>query len=161
MESQDSDPTKTRAALGAGLTCIYFFNVAGGGRTFQVDSWLGRNKPLSPESVSYYLLFPHGSVSKESAYMWETQARSLGREDSLQEGHGNPLQYSCLENSLDRGAWWVTVHGGRKESDMTKQLTHTHTLSPMAKQDLWSQFSCNLSTLPTTKSLSTQVTSVL
>ena len=27
------------------------------------------------------------------------------------EGNGNPLQYSCLENSLDRGAWWATVHG--------------------------------------------------
>ena len=26
-------------------------------------------------------------------------------------GHGNPLQYSCLENPMDRGAWWVTVHG--------------------------------------------------
>ena len=26
-------------------------------------------------------------------------------------GHGNPLQYSCLENSMDRGAWWATVHG--------------------------------------------------
>jgi len=28
-----------------------------------------------------------------------------------EEGHGNPLQYSCLENSMDRGAWWATVHG--------------------------------------------------
>ena len=27
------------------------------------------------------------------------------------EGHGNPLQYSCLENLMDKGAWWVTVHG--------------------------------------------------
>ena len=27
------------------------------------------------------------------------------------EGNGNPLQYSCLENSVDRGAWWATVHG--------------------------------------------------
>ena len=27
------------------------------------------------------------------------------------EGNGNPLQYSCLENSMDRGAWWATVHG--------------------------------------------------
>ena len=26
-------------------------------------------------------------------------------------GHGNPLQYSCLENPMDRGAWWTTVHG--------------------------------------------------
>ena len=32
-------------------------------------------------------------------------------------GHGNPLQYSCLENPTDRGAWWGTVHGGA-ESDM-------------------------------------------
>ena len=32
-------------------------------------------------------------------------------------GHGNPLQYSCLENSMDRGAWWAAVHGGHKESD--------------------------------------------
>ena len=32
-------------------------------------------------------------------------------------GHGNPLQYSPLENPMDRGAWWATVHGGHKESD--------------------------------------------
>ena len=39
-------------------------------------------------------------------------------------GHGNPLQYSCLENPMDRGAWWGTVHEVT-ESDMTKQLgTH-------------------------------------
>ena len=30
------------------------------------------------------------------------------------EGNGNPLQYSCLENSMDRGAWWATVHGVTK-----------------------------------------------
>ena len=30
-------------------------------------------------------------------------------------GHGNPLQYSCLENPMDREAWWATVHGGNKE----------------------------------------------
>ena len=35
------------------------------------------------------------------------------------EGNGNPLQYSCLENSMDRGAWWATIHGVTKESDMT------------------------------------------
>ena len=33
-------------------------------------------------------------------------------------GHGNPLQYSCLENPMDRGAWWATAHGVT-ESDMT------------------------------------------
>ena len=36
----------------------------------------------------------------------------LGR--SLGGGHGNPLQYSCLENSVDRGAWWATVHRVKK-----------------------------------------------
>ena len=35
-------------------------------------------------------------------------------------GNGNPLQYSCLENSMDREAWWTIVHGGHKESDMTE-----------------------------------------
>ena len=32
------------------------------------------------------------------------------------EGHGNPLQYSCLVNPMDRGTWWATVHGGHKET---------------------------------------------
>ena len=30
---------------------------------------------------------------------------------SPEVGNGNPLQYSCLENSMDRGAWWITIHG--------------------------------------------------
>ena len=34
---------------------------------------------------------------------------SLGQEESLEE-HGNPLQYSCPENPMDRGAWWAMVH---------------------------------------------------
>ena len=54
----------------------------------------------------------------------------LGR--SPGEGNSNPLQYSCLENSMDRGAWWAAVQG-RKEMDtteMTKQ--HAHYSSPPA-----------------------------
>ena len=35
------------------------------------------------------------------------------------EGNDNPLQYSCLRNPMDRGAWWATVHGVARESDMT------------------------------------------
>jgi len=38
---------------------------------------------------------------------------------SLGEENGNLLQYSCLGNSMDRGAWWATVHGVTKESDTT------------------------------------------
>ena len=50
--------------------------------------------------------FPGGSDGKESA----SNAGDLGS-TLRREGNGNPLQYSCLENSLDRGAWWATVHG--------------------------------------------------
>ena len=41
----------------------------------------------------------------------------LGR--SPEEGNGNSLQYSCLGNSMDRGAWWATVHGSQKRHDCT------------------------------------------
>ena len=51
---------------------------------------------------------------KNMPAMWETQVRSLGREDSSREGNGYPLQYSCLENSMDRGAWWAAIHGVAK-----------------------------------------------
>ena len=44
------------------------------------------------------------------------------------EGNGNPLQYSCLGNPMDRGAWWATVHGGHKESDTTERLTTKKTI---------------------------------
>ena len=44
----------------------------------------------------------------------ETQVRSLGREDPLEEEDGNPLLHSSLKNPMDRGSWWVTVHGVAK-----------------------------------------------
>ena len=43
-----------------------------------------------------------------------------GLGSSPEGGHGNPLQYSCLGNPMDRGARWATVHGVTKESDMTE-----------------------------------------
>ena len=46
--------------------------------------------------------------------MQETQVRSLSQEDSPAEGNDNPLQYSSMENSMDRGVWWATVHGVAK-----------------------------------------------
>ena len=48
---------------------------------------------------------PNSSDGKAST----CNAGDLGR--SPEGGNGNPLQYSCLENSMDRGAWWATVHG--------------------------------------------------
>ena len=58
-----------------------------------------------------FLSFPCGSAGKESA----RNAGDLGSIPVLRrssgEGKGYPLQYSCLENPMDRGAWQVTVHG--------------------------------------------------
>ena len=56
----------------------------------------------------------------------------LGR--SPGEGHGNPLQYSCLKNPTDKGAWWAAVHRVTKSQTQRKQLsmhaiTHTSTSS--------------------------------
>ena len=59
------------------------------------------------------VLTPGGSVVKNPPEMQKTWIRSLGWEIP-REGNGNPLQYSCLETSTDRGAWQTTVHGGTK-----------------------------------------------
>ena len=42
-------------------------------------------------------------------------------------GHGRPLQYSCLKNPMDRGAWRATDHGVTKSRTLPKRHTHTHT----------------------------------
>ena len=55
--------------------------------------------------------------------MQETWVWTLSREDSPREWNGYPLQYSCLENSMDRGAWRATVHGSAKSQ--TQLSTHT------------------------------------
>ena len=57
----------------------------------------------------------------------------LGR--SPRGGHGNPLQYSCLENHMDRGAWKTIVHGVAKSQTQLKQLnTDVHTLTVLLSQ---------------------------
>jgi len=55
--------------------------------------------------------FPGDSNSKESAYNAGDLGLISGLERSPGEGDNYLLQYSCLENSMDRGAWWATVHG--------------------------------------------------
>ena len=65
--------------------------------------------------------FPGGSDLKESARNTRNPGLIPGSGRSPGEGKGNPLQYSCLENPMDRGAWQATVHGVAKESDTTEQ----------------------------------------
>ena len=55
--------------------------------------------------------FPHSSVGKESACTAGDPVSIPGLGKSPGEGNGNLLQYSCLENPTDRGAWQATVHG--------------------------------------------------
>ena len=71
--------------------------------------------------------FPGGSDGKESARNARDPGSTPGLGRSPAEGNGNQLQYSCLENSIDRGAWQATVSPwGRKESDTTELLTLKH-----------------------------------
>ena len=77
----------------------------------------GRTHPLLPG-------FPGGSVVKNppaNADAMRGMSSILGLRRSPGGEHGNPLQYSSLENLVDRGAWWATVHG------VSKSGTHTHT----------------------------------
>ena len=55
-----------------------------------------------------------GSDGKESACNVGDLGSIPGSGRSLGRGNGNPLQYSCLENPMDRGAWWATIHGVSK-----------------------------------------------
>jgi len=70
------------------------------------------------EGLSEVVGLPGGSVGKESTCnagdlgLIPESGRSTGK------GNGNPLQYSCLENSMDRGAWWAAVHGVTKRYDL-------------------------------------------
>ena len=67
--------------------------------------------------------FPGGSVVNNPTANAGDTGLIPGLIRLLGEGNGNPVQYSFLGNPMDRGAWWATVHGVTKESDMTEQLT--------------------------------------
>ena len=89
----------------------------------------GRTVPFNIVPLSTYSGFPSCSVvknlpDKEGDAGDSGLIPGLGRSPGV--GNGNPLQYSCLGNPMDRGAWQATVHGVAKESDMTEQLSpHT------------------------------------
>ena len=77
------------------------------------------SKKKNNNGAPHFSGFPDGSEDKESTYNVGDPGSipELGR--SPGEGNGNPLQYSCLENPMDRGAWWASPWDG-KESDTTE-----------------------------------------
>ena len=64
--------------------------------------------------LQYFVGFPGGSEVKVSTCNTGNLGSIPGWGRSPGEENGNPLQYSCLENPMDRGAWWATVHGVAK-----------------------------------------------
>ena len=77
--------------------------------------------------------FPGGADGKQSARNAGDLGSIPGSGRSPGEGNGNPLQYSCLENPMDRGAWWATVHGGAVRPDWvptTSPPLEPHSLHP-------------------------------
>ena len=66
---------------------------------------------MSTAFLFFLMGFPGGSDDKESACNAGDPGSIPGFGKSPVEGNGNPFQYSCLENPMDRGAWWAAVHG--------------------------------------------------
>ena len=104
----------------------------------QIDPWCPNMQPIQTQLLmSDFCLpirvpwgFPDGSDSKESACNERDPGLIPGSGRSPGKGNGNPLQYSCLENPMNRGAWWTTVHGVAKSrtrlSNWVRTHTHTH-----------------------------------
>ena len=74
--------------------------------------------------------FAGGTDRKASAYNVGDPGSIPGSGGSPGEGNGNPLQYPCLENAMDRGSWWATVHGVEKSQTRLKDFTFPFTLQP-------------------------------
>ena len=64
---------------------------------------------ISTQNLGQFKGFPDSSGGKESTCKAGDLGSICGSGRSPEEGNGNPLQYSCLENLTDRGAWWATV----------------------------------------------------
>ena len=83
-----------------------------------------------------YQYFPYGSDGKESTCNAGDPSLIPGSGRFPEKWNGYPLQYSCLENFMDRGDLWVTVHGVT-ESDTTERLIFSHFFSPILCLLLW------------------------
>ena len=131
-----------RQALGVGGWCFCLFSLWEGADLFSFLiqrgwaltpfsrlSWLVSCPPLSDHSccLGMDMGFPGGSYDKKSTCNAGDLSSIPGLGKSPGGGNGNPLQYSYLDNSMDRGAWWATVHGVTKRHDWTTKYVHAHT----------------------------------
>ena len=113
---------------------------------------------LSPMSPCIYYSIPCGAMVKESTFQGRRNKQCrfdpwVGKIPGV--GNGNPLQYACLENPMDRGVWWASAHG-MAESDATEWLNAQHSPNlgeflgtpgtELSSQVLSSYLNCNLFT---------------
>ena len=83
--------------------------------------WQNLGSGSLPWDLWQHVNFLGDSDGKESACTAGDPGSISGSGRSPGEGNGYPLWYSCLENSMDRGAWWVTVHGvARSQIQLSK-----------------------------------------
>ena len=101
--------------------------------SFYTNEWEDHSNNLEPPSPWSFDSaldlgtwgFPGGSDSKVFACNAEDPGSIPESGRSPREGNGNPLQYSCLENFMDRGAWWDTVHGVAKSQTQLRDFHFT------------------------------------
>ena len=109
--------TGSSLAQGSSLTTVYFQNFF----ITQTETLY-----LLPGTTERFLDFPDGSDGKESACNVGDLGSIPGLGRSPGEGNAYPLQYSYLENSMDRGAWRATVHGVTKSRTRLSDFTSLH-----------------------------------
>ena len=84
-------------------------NLLGGAK-----SWTWLTDWITKTIIYIYMGFPCGALIKNLPANTGDAASIPGSGKAFEVGNGNPLHYSCLENSMHRGAWWATVHGSQR-----------------------------------------------
>ena len=81
----------------------------------------------------FILLIIYISVKEELKQFFKVNSKGV-LEMTLGEGNGTPLQYSCLENPMDRGAWWAAVHGVAESRTRLSDFTFTFQFHALEKE---------------------------